>query len=175
MQKKFSYPVKIDELNQREYVFRLNADDDEKADIKEILQVDGVRKFVAEIHLKLNLRDHILQLWGHVRAHLELKSVVSLENFMKKYTSDFQLTYDTKATYNDIRDMSDSINDDVPDIIENGQINLADVALEQIALQMEDHPRAEGEVFDFSTYVDTAEMKANDVENPFAVLAKLKK
>ena len=60
----------------------------------------------------------------------------------------------------------------MPDIIENGCINLADIAIEQIALNLEDYPRAEGEVFDGALYGDSEEPKK---ENPFAVLAKLKK
>ena len=49
---------------------------------------------------------------------------------------------------------------------------LADIAIEQIALNLEDYPRAEGEVFDGALYGDSEEPKK---ENPFAVLAKLKK
>ena len=58
------------------------------------------------------------------------------------------------------------------DIIENGKLDLADIALEQVALNLDDYPRAEGEVFDYAKYADFAE---DEKENPFAVLAKLKK
>ncbi|MBP5352485.1 MAG: DUF177 domain-containing protein [Alphaproteobacteria bacterium] len=175
MQKKFSYPVKIDELNQQEYVFHLDADVDELADIKDILQVEDVKNFVADIRLKLNLREHLLRVWGNVQAELELKSVITLNNFTKKYGADFNLIYDTAATYRDIREMNAGINDEVPDIIEGGVINLADIVLEQIALQMEDYPRAEGEVFDFSAYGFETTDDKEDKTHPFAVLAKLKK
>ena len=174
MQKKFSYPLKIDELNQREYTFDINANQNELDVIKGILQVVGVKTFQAKIHLKLNLREHLLKVWGNVCANLELQSVVSLKIFAKTYQTDFELNFDTKATYRDIREIDDSINSDVPDIIENGQIDLADIALEQIALQMEDYPRDEGEVFDFSLYATKDENK-EDIEHPFAALAKLKK
>ena len=174
MQKKFSYPIKIDELNQRDYTFNINADQDELEDIRNILQVERVLSFEAEIHLKLNIREHLLKVWGHVGANLELQSVVSLNIFAKNYQTDFTLIFDTKATYRDIREMDNGINSDVPDIIENGQIDLADVALEQIALQMEDYPRAEGEVFDFSAYAAKNDDQ-EDSRHPFAALAKLKK
>ena len=52
MQKKFSYPLKIEDLNQNEYKFDINADVQELNDIKEILKVESVKYFNAEIYLK---------------------------------------------------------------------------------------------------------------------------
>lgn len=172
MQKIFSYPIKIDELNQNQYKFTLNADTEELKDIASVLQVEDVKAFQADIFLKLNLKEHLMRVWGNVTAKLVLKSVISLENFEKDFNVPFELKFDTKATYQDIRDMEAGINDDVPDIIENGQINLADIALEQIALNIDDYPRAEGEIFNFEQY---SGIEPQTKENPFAVLKKLKK
>ena len=170
MQKKFSYPLKIDELKQNEYTFTLKADADELVDICQVLQVEKVHSFTAEMKLKLNMREHLLKIWGNVAAELELQSVISLENFKQKYNVPFELFFDIKATYRDIREMGSDINAEVPDIAENGVINLADIAMEQIALQIDDYPRAKGEVFVYNNNDDEAPR-----ENPFAVLAKLKK
>lgn len=172
MQKDFSYPLKIDELNQQEQHYHLVADESQRKTLQEILQVESVKSFVADISLKLNLKQHLLNVWGVVNAELELKSVVSLENFSKKYSAPFELKYDTKATYKEIREMDADIDDDVPDIIINGQINLADISIEQLALVMEDYPRREGETFDFVPEFDVEEPRMN---NPFAALEKLKK
>lgn len=172
MQKKFSYPVKIDELNQNRYRFILEASVDELQDIAEVLQVEGVSFFRGEVFLKLNKKDNLLQVWGNVAATLTIKSVISLENFEQKIATPFELFYDTKATYKDIRDMDPTINDEIPDIVENGEINLADICIEQVALQLDDYPRAEGEVFDFAQY---AKVEPLEHDNPFAVLKKLKK
>ena len=172
MQKKFSYPVKTDELNQNSYKFVLEADAEELEDITEILQVEDVSFFRGEVFMKFNKKESILRVWGNVAATLTIKSVISLENFEQKIAVPFELFYDTKATYKDIRDMEPSINDEVPDIIENGEINLADICIEQVALQLDDYPRAEGEVFDFTQYIKEEPLEHN---NPFAVLKKLKK
>ena len=101
-----------------------------------------------------------------------MKSVITLENFCKSYEIPFELNFDTRATYNDIKELDCTIEDDVPDIIENGCINLADIAIEQVALNLDDYPRAEGEVFNDELY---CEFNNEEKENPFAVLAKLKK
>lgn len=175
MQKKFSFPIKIDELNQNQYKYILSPDADELKDITAILLVENVLSFRGEVFLKLNIKEHLLKVWGNVKALLELKSVISLENFQKPYDIPFEMYFDTKATYQDIRDMESDINDEVPDIIENGTINLADICLEQIALQLDDYPRAEGEIFDFSQYATSQDVTEDKPENPFAVLQKLKK
>lgn len=172
MQKNFSYPIKIDELNQNQYKFVLHADADELKDITQILQVERAARFHAEVYLKRNRQDNTLRIWGMVEARLELKSVISLENFCRNYKVPFELTFDTKATYQDIRDLDAGIEDDVPDIIENGTINLADLCIEQIALNMDDYPRADGEEFNFNAYHKADEA---ETENPFAILKKLQK
>ena len=171
MQKKFSYPVKVDELNQNEYRYIIDAAPEELEDIRQILKVEKVEKFSAEIFLKLNIKQHLLRVWGNVRAVLALQSVISLNIFSKKYDIPFELLYDTKATYRDMKEKELGIYDNEPDIIENGTIDLADLALEQIALNMEDYPRDEGEVFDYAKYNDQPEEK----QSPFSVLQKLKK
>ena len=58
------------------------------------------------------------------------------------------------------------------DIIENGQIDLAEIAMEQIALVIDDFPRQENESFVFKSEFDEETTRA---ANPFAVLQKLKK
>ena len=172
MQKIFSYPIKIADLKQTEYKFLLKADADELVDISAVLQVEKVNAFTADIKLRLNVREHLLHVWGNVKAELVLKSVISLENFVQKYDVPFELFFDTVATYKDFRELGADINADVPDIIENGMINLADIAMEQIALNIDDYPRADGEVFQFSAPTDD---EPEEKHNPFAVLKKLKK
>ena len=172
MQKDFSYPLNIDDLNQQEQHHKLKADGEELNILKDILQVENVKSFEADIYLKLNLKMHKLDIWGKVKSDLVLKSVVSLENFEKTYEVDFQYYYDTKATYKDIKEMEPSIYDDVPDVVENGKIDLVNIAIEQLALELDDYPRKDGESFEFVSEFDEETTK---MANPFAVLKKLKK
>lgn len=172
MQKIFSYPLTIDELNQNQRKFILSADTDELADIKQILQVEDVKSFYAEIFLKMQNKEHLLHVWGSVNAELVIKSVITLENFAQTVATPFEIFYDTQATYKDIRELEAQNRTDIPDIIENGTINLADIAIEQVALQLDDYPRAAGEVFDFAQFSTAT---AAPEENPFTILQKLKK
>ena len=172
MQKDFSYPLNIDDLNQQEQHHKLKADAEQLKTLTEILQVEDVKNFEADIFLKLNLKQHKLDLWGTVKALIELKSVVSLDNFEKNYEVEFTYCYDTKATHKDIKELEPSIYDEVPDVIDNGKINLADIAIEQLALELDDYPRKDGEKFEFASEFDEETTRQ---ANPFAVLEKLKK
>jgi uncharacterized metal-binding protein YceD (DUF177 family) len=170
MQKDFSYPLQIDELNQGEQSYMLRADKAQLETLKEILQVPAVNYFEADIKLKFQKKRGILDVSGQVRAGLGLISVISLEPFDRDYKTDFTLTFDTNATYEQIRELDEDIEADIPDIVIGGRIDLGDIAIEQLALVMEDHPRQDGE--EFSPLIeDDAPLR----ENPFAILSKLKK
>ncbi len=172
MQKDFSYPLQIDNLPRQEQHYHLVADPEQLKTLQQILQVEAVKSFAADIYLKYDFHQHRLDVNGCVKAELELKSVISLENFCRCYEAPFAYYFDTKATYKDIRDLEPGIDDDIPDIVENGQIDLGDIAIEQLALVMEDYPRREGEEF---TFVSEFDEETTRQSHPFAVLEKLKK
>ncbi len=172
MQKNFSYPLIVDEITAAEKKYNLTATPDELVELAEILKVPSVKSFSAEIYTKLNKKAHMLNVWGSVSAELELQSVISLENFFKCYSPEFELVYDTKATLKSQREEEAELGDDLPDVIIGGQIDLGQIAIEQLALVMEDYPRKEGEVFHWESEFDEEDDKA---QNPFKILEKLKK
>lgn len=170
MQKDFTYPLQIDELNQGQQRYKLSADKEELKILTEILQVPAVNSFEADITLNFQKKRGILTAEGMVKANLTLISVISLEEFDKNYSTKFSLTFDTNAKYEDFKDIDEDINIDIPDIVYDGKIDLVDIAIEQLALVMEDHPRKKGE--EFSSIIEDVTPTKN---NPFAALEKLKK
>lgn len=172
MQNLFSYPIVVDELSASEKKYNLIADKQDLEYLKEVLKVESVKSFSAEIRVKYYKKEHRLDVWGAVKAELELKSVISLENFYKTYTPEFETVYDTKATLKDIKELEIELEENEPDIIPNGKLDLGQVAIEQVALVMEDNPRMEGEEFVFKAEFDEED---NEALNPFSVLKKLKK
>ena len=172
MQKIFSYPIQIDKLTPAEKKFSLVADAAQKAWIAEIFQVEGVKSFHAEISVKPEKKSSIIKVLGRVEAELEQISVISLDSFIKKYETDFEVLFDSKATYAQIREEFEDINEEAPEPVVNGEIDLAAVAMEQIAILIDDYPRQEGEIFEFESEFDEETTAAN---NPFAVLEKIKK
>jgi len=170
MQKEFSYPLKIDELGQGEQHYKISADKAQLETLSEILQVPSVNSFVADIKLNFQKKKGILNVSGRVNADLGVISVISLIPFNREYEANFSVVYDTNASYEDIYADDEDIELDVPDIVIGGKIDLADIAIEQLALVMEDYPRLEGEKFE-----EVIEDNSPIRENPFAVLEKLKK
>lgn len=172
MQNLFSYPLNVDELTASEKKYHLEANNQDLGYLKEILKVESVKSFTGDIRVKYNKKEHRLDVWGTVNAELELQSVISLENFYKTYNPEFAVVYDTKATLKDIKELDIDLDDDAPDILIDGKLDLGEVAIEQVALVMEDNPRKEGEVFHFNNEFDEEDTESL---NPFNVLKKLKK
>ncbi len=172
MQKNFSYPILIDTLSKAEKKFNLTADTQELQWITQVFQVENVKDFSATVCVKLEPKSSLIKVYGSVKACIEQQSIISLENFDKNYETSFEIFFDSKATYQQIREEYEDINEDAPDIVENGEIDIAAVAMEQIALIIDQYPRKDGEVFDFQSEFDEETTKNN---NPFSVLQKLKK
>lgn len=79
MQNFFSYPIVVDELGQNEQKYNLRAGAEDLRYLTEVFNVPSVESFSADIRLKLNNREHLLTVWGKVRAEMVLQSVVTLE------------------------------------------------------------------------------------------------
>lgn len=172
MQKKFSYPLKVADLPQQQQRYNIEASAEQLSELEEILKVPAANALKAEISLKKDYNSGILHVFGHIRCTLTFESVVSLEMFKQEYDFDFELVYDTKATPESQHQDEEDWTDELPDVIIGGEIDLADVAIEQIALQIDDYPRRPGEDFNFNPEFDPEEKIA---VNPFEILAKLKK
>ena len=171
MQNVFSYPLKLEDMSAGVKQYKIQATSDELHDITEIMQVPEVKSFEAEINVRLHKKDHLADIWGTVRSDVLQISVISLEEFVQKYQTSFERRVDTKMTLEEQMSLEEET-DDVPDILENGQIDLAAIAMEQLALVLDDFPRQKGEKFVFQSEFDEETTKKN---NPFAVLEKLKK
>ena len=172
MQNLFSYPLRIDDMGNGTKTYSLKANKEQLKYITDTLKLEDVLKFEAKIDVLFKRKLHKIDVSGKVCAEVEHTSVVSLDKFVKNYSTDFAMQFDTEITQEQIKDLDLEFDDDVPDPVENGQIDLADIAMEQLALVLEDFPRKDGEVFEFESEFDE---ETTQKANPFAALAKLKK
>ena len=171
MQNVFSYPLKLEDMSTGVKQYKIQATSDELHHITEIMQVPEVKSFEAEINVRLHKKDHLADIWGTVRSDVLQISVISLEEFVQKYQTSFERRVDTKMTLEEQMSLEEET-DDVPDILDNGQIDLAAIAMEQLALILDDFPRQKGEKFVFQSEFDEETTRKN---NPFSILEKLKK
>ena len=172
MQNLFSYPLKLEDMSSSAQKYTLKATPKELEYIGEIMKVPAVKSFTAEITVKLFKKEHLVEVKGTVDADVEQISVISLDNFVKAYHNEFELKFDTKMTQADLRELDFEYDDELLDILDNGQIDLAAIAMEHLALVLDDFPRKEGENFSFQSEFDEETTEAN---NPFAILKKIKK
>ena len=172
MQNLFTYPLKLEDMSQAAHTYKLKATPEELKFITEVMKVPAVKSFEAEIVVKLQAKKHLADVSGKVCADVEHVSVISLENFVRRYETEFALKFDTKMTPEEYRSLEPDVEEDVPDILDHGQIDLAAIAMEQLALVLDDFPRREGEAFSFVSEFDD---EASPQDNPFLVLKKLKK
>lgn len=172
MQNLFSYPLKLEDMSSSTQKYELKASAEELEYITEVMKVPAVKSFSAEITVKLYKKEHLVEVKGVVNADVEQVSVISLESFVKPYHNEFSLKFDTKMTQKDLKEIDFEYDDELLDILDNGQIDLASIAMEHLALVLDDFPRKDGEEFSFQSEFDEETTEAN---NPFAVLKKLKK
>lgn len=170
MQKYFSYEIIVSELSLKENIYNFSADKSDLAYLASLLDVEGVLYFDAKISVKVDKKKNILTVNGVVSSEVVLKSVISLENFSKEYKLPFEVKYDMSAKPEDFDGVEFDLEEEVLDVIVGGKIDLADLAIEQLALCLDEYPRKEGEVFEFESEFDV-----DDKPNPFNVLEKLKK
>ena len=172
MQNLFSYPLKLEDMSPSIQKYKLNANEQQLKNITEIMKVPSVKSFSAEINVKLLKKDHIVEVEGFVDADVEQISVISLESFVKSYHNEFSLRFDTKMTLKELKEIDFEYDDELLDILDNGQIDLAAIAMEHLALVLDDFPRKEGEEFSFKSEFDE---ETTEAANPFSILKKIKK
>lgn len=172
MQNLFSYPLQVEDIGSGNKTYKIKANEKQLAEIKNLLKLDDILCFESTLELKFNKKMHRIDIKGFVDADVVQTSVISLEKFTKNYHPSFDIFFDTELTYNQLRELEFDFDSEIPDIIENGKIDLAEIAMEQLALVLDDFPRQEGEIFSFKSEFDEETTQQN---NPFAALSKLKK
>ena len=60
MQNLFSYPLKLEDMSSSTQKFELNADEKELKYIAEVMKVPAIKKFSAELNVKLYKKEHFV-------------------------------------------------------------------------------------------------------------------
>lgn len=110
---------------------------------------------------------------GHVEAEVEQISVISLEPFIAHVSEAVTRYYqaETTAGHRPAAVSLEALEDDEPDVIAGGAIDLGELAAETLALALDPYPRRPGEVFS----PDQGVAGGGKTESPFQVLERLKK
>jgi uncharacterized metal-binding protein YceD (DUF177 family) len=141
----------------------LEPDAATRARIVKALDLASLDAFTAEMDLAPSPAGWRLS--GRVRASLAQTCGITLEPLPLEIDASFALTL-AEAVEEDSEEIIITLDDESPDLIENGQIDLGQYAVEQLALRLDPFPRTPGA--EFVQPPEPAEI------SPFAVLKQLR-
>ena len=141
----------------------LEPDAATRARIVKALDLASLDSFTAEMELAPSPGGWRLS--GRVRASLAQTCGITLEPLPLEVDAPFVLTL-AEAVEEDSDEIVITLDDESPDLIENGQIDLGQYAVEQLALRLDPFPRKPGA--EFVQPPEPAEI------SPFAVLKQLR-
>ena len=158
----YSEPVRLHQLGSG--VKRtLEPDAPTRARIVRALDLASLDAFTAEMELVPSPVGWRLS--GRIRASLAQTCGITLEPLPVEIDAPFALTL-AESVEEDSEEIIITLDDESPDVIENGQIDLGQYAVEQLALRLDPFPRKPGA--EFVQPPEPAEI------SPFAVLKQLR-
>lgn len=170
----FRHPVRVETVTLRPVSFELAAGEADLAVIARHLGVASLEALTARYALSRN--GERVKLDGEIRARLHQSCVVTLEPFPVALTVPVKLDFapEAEAAAAAARADDEEIDievllneEDPPEPIVDGHIDLGAVTLEFLALALDPYPRKPGVSFAEPAPEETA-------ESPFAALARLK-
>jgi hypothetical protein len=158
----FSRPIRLNQIGAgvtREF----EADEGERRALAKWLDLVAIDLFSADLSLSPSMLGWTLK--GRVRAQVTQSCGLTLVPLPATIDQTFSVSLVEAAEAVD-GEVEVSLDDDAPDLIENGQIDLGYHAVEQLGLALDPFPRAPGA--EFVPPEESAEI------SPFAVLKGLK-
>lgn len=177
MAPEFSRPLAVERIASTGTELTIEASEEEREALALRFGIPAVHAFSATF-VATPWRRGGVQVRGQFAATVELVSVVSLEPFTTDVAEPMVRYYQADTGPGHHPDVLgvESLEDEEPDVISGGSVDLGEIAAESLALALDPYPRKPGEVFEHEIAhggTDGGEEQRQD--NPFAVLSRLKK
>lgn len=178
----FSYTVEIDRIPASGGHYTVTASPEQRASVARRLDVLEVKALTGRFAVKPSAGD-IARVTGTVHAEVVQACVVTLARVPAVIDEEIEASFmrparpDRKKPKGAEEEEVVGLDaEDPPEVAEDGRIDLAELAVTQVALVLDPYPRAPGVTFD----PVAAGLKASDgaepePAGPFAALAKLRK
>jgi uncharacterized metal-binding protein YceD (DUF177 family) len=170
----FSRPIALDRIGLKDKSYEIEADEAERAALAKRLGIPAVNSFAATIRLRLTGGGGVVRMAGHIKAELTQICVVTLEPMTTLVQEDFSRLYSVEAA-DEMAEVVIEIDEDVPDPVEDGQIDMGEAAAEHLALAMDPFPRSPGAAFTAPEEPPETPQEPELKPSPFAALAGLSK
>ena len=173
MAPEFSRPLAVERIASTGTEVTIEAGAEEREALARRFDIPAVHAFSATF-VATPWRGGGVQVRGQFAATVEQVSVVSLEPFTSEVGEPVVRYYQAETGPGHHPDVLsvESLEDEEPDVISGGSIDLGEIAAESLALALDSYPRKPGEVFEHETAQDLEERRQ---DHPFAVLSRLKK
>lgn len=170
VQPEFSRSIEVEHLRDRDNVFQIEANEAERNALARRFGIVAIDHFAAEIHLK-PVAEGMVQLTGRIEARVRQACVVSLVDVPALIEQNFERVFAADAPTEEVGDIAMEFDDEeMPDPLTDGMIDIGEAAAEELALSLDPYPRAPGAVFERAP-----EGEEPARPNPFAVLGALNK
>jgi len=172
MTPEFSRPMPVDRVTAAGLEETIEASGEERDALARRFDVPAIHALTAQF-TAMPWRRGGIEVRGHIEAEVEQVSVVSLEPFSTLVRDDVVRYFqaDNAPGHRPTVLSVESLEDEEPEVISGGSIDLGEIAAESLALALDPYPRKPGEVFSFDA-AEEPEQAGRD--NPFGVLSRLK-
>nr|WP_313040667.1 DUF177 domain-containing protein [Brevundimonas diminuta] len=143
----YSDPVRLHQIG-ASLSRRLEPDAEARQRIARALNLKSLDRFEADLEVTATVSGW--RLTGRVVADAVQSCVLTLEPLPVHVDDRFEinLVEAVDAPPSDDGEIDLELDDDSPDVVENGQIDLGQYAVEQLALHLDPYPRKDGAVFE---------------------------
>ncbi|HZO45372.1 MAG TPA: DUF177 domain-containing protein [Xanthobacteraceae bacterium] len=162
----WSVPVAVRDIPETGRHFDLVADENARAAVAEAVGLRSLPRLTASLDVSRQGRDG-LHVTGRVSATVGQTCVVTLEPIENEINEPVEVVFAPEAADESVGH-SQVAEDDAPEPLVGGAIDLGGVATEFLSLGIDPYPRKAGVEFDAPAVED-------DTPHPFAALAALKK
>lgn len=172
----FSRPVKVDRVKSKGLREKVSATPEECEELAEQLAIERVDAVNFNCVL-MPWKKGGVHLKGQLTATIQEICVVTLEPFTTQISQEVKRYFERAGRSGveiPVIDMEAPEND-VPDVLEDGKLDIGDIAIETLALCLLPHPRKPGAVFTDHVESDPDSKDDPARKNPFDVLKQLKK
>ncbi len=172
----FSRPINVEKIKSLGLREHITANEQECKLLAQQLDIKAVKDLSLTCVL-MPWKKGGVQINGEISATIEEICVVTLEPFTTQVRESVERIFERAGgppAQAPVLDL-ESIEDDVPDVIDGGSIDIGEIAVETLALSLSAYPRKPGAVFQNHMESDPDSNDDPAKKNPFDVLKQLKK
>ncbi len=177
----FSFSVEVDSLPKTGRDFKMNASAEECAAVAKRLDLLELKSLSASLHL-VRRGGGFISVTGDFDAQLSQACVVTLKPVPAHLHEPISMTFmdapsprTGKSRDRSAEELISVEDDDPPEFVTEGRIDLGELVVEQLVLALDPYPRAEDAHFEPQSWSSGCREEAPTSPNPFAALVKLKK